>query len=400
MKIKAVCEITGLSDRTVRYYVEEGLITPSYTENYLGRKTFDFSEIDIKELSDIAVLRKFDFTIEEIRAIRNDIVTSRAILFDVKSRTKETLLNCQEKLAALSQINTLRLYTVAQLAEALSKPVLALPAQNEEISFSIVKKLIATVKKVLIFSIVWLPVILSILVVISSIRNYHYPVFNPVMSVATASTFIPSFAVLIVSKTQFSFRKRIQRILLFLCFLCIPVSFILSFGIISKSETTDFKNYCNLDATCFANRDLVFQELFPYSPHYFENVKQDDGNYKTVYLDAKYYYHYRQGFDCYDIYAEWPLEEANYDKEIQRVNELFKDALSNINHDYQFTKIKKGGYHCLILYYGNEPFTPTTDAYDYIIFAYNENLKAVRYICCGGMKNYGAYQPYYLSLDW
>ena len=39
MKIKAVCEATGLTDRTVRYYIEEELISPVYTENYLGRKT-------------------------------------------------------------------------------------------------------------------------------------------------------------------------------------------------------------------------------------------------------------------------------------------------------------------------------------------------------------------------
>lgn len=46
MKIKQVCEATGLTDRAVRYYIEEGLIAPRYTENYLGRKAFDFSEDD------------------------------------------------------------------------------------------------------------------------------------------------------------------------------------------------------------------------------------------------------------------------------------------------------------------------------------------------------------------
>jgi DNA-binding transcriptional MerR regulator len=43
MKIKAVCERTELTDRTIRYYIEEGLISPAFTENYLGRKSFDFS---------------------------------------------------------------------------------------------------------------------------------------------------------------------------------------------------------------------------------------------------------------------------------------------------------------------------------------------------------------------
>lgn len=39
MKIKAVSEITGLSDRTIRYYFEQHLIFPIYSENYLGRQT-------------------------------------------------------------------------------------------------------------------------------------------------------------------------------------------------------------------------------------------------------------------------------------------------------------------------------------------------------------------------
>ncbi len=55
MKIKAVCEAAGLTDRTVRFYIEEELISPVYTENYLGRKTFDFSELDIEKGSTVAV---------------------------------------------------------------------------------------------------------------------------------------------------------------------------------------------------------------------------------------------------------------------------------------------------------------------------------------------------------
>ena len=74
MKIKAVCEQTGLTDRTIRYYIEEGLISPFYTENYLGRKNFNFSEADVAMLKDIAILRKFGFSIAEIEAA---ISTSR-----------------------------------------------------------------------------------------------------------------------------------------------------------------------------------------------------------------------------------------------------------------------------------------------------------------------------------
>lgn len=57
MKIKAVCEKTGLTDRTVRFYIEEGLLSPKYKENYLRRKTFDFSDEDVRVLQSISVFQ-------------------------------------------------------------------------------------------------------------------------------------------------------------------------------------------------------------------------------------------------------------------------------------------------------------------------------------------------------
>lgn len=400
MKIKAVCELTGLSDRTIRYYIEEGLILPSYTENYLGRRSYSFSEKEIKELNDIAVLRKFDFTIEEIRTIIKNFEASKSILLDVRSRTAANVLNNQEKLATLSQINTERSYTVSQLAEELSKISLALPTHTEVVSFSVAKKVCSIIKAIVISAIVWLPILLSLFIVIISISDYHYPVFNPVMIASTVAAILPSITVLLTAKVKFSFAKSLKRILLIFCVLSIPISFILSFGIVSKSETTDFHNYRDFDANCLANRNIVFQELFPNWPHYFENIKQADGSYETAYLDAKYYYHYYEGFDyTYDIYAEWPLDENEYYEEINRVNDLFKNAVANKTYNYKFTEIKKGNYRCLILYSGNEPFSPVTDSYDYIIFANNEKAKTVRYIYCDSLEN-GADQPYYLSLDW
>ena len=106
MKIKTVCELTGLTDRTILYYIEEKLIFPLYTENYLGRKTYNFSENDSKDLNDIAVLRKFDFTLEEIKSVINDAETSKEILSNVKDRTAQTVLHGQNKLSVLSKIST------------------------------------------------------------------------------------------------------------------------------------------------------------------------------------------------------------------------------------------------------------------------------------------------------
>lgn len=59
MKIKAVCEHTGLSDRAVRLYIDSGLLSPDKTENYAGRRSFDFSQEDLSQLNRIAALRVY-----------------------------------------------------------------------------------------------------------------------------------------------------------------------------------------------------------------------------------------------------------------------------------------------------------------------------------------------------
>ena len=72
MKIKTVSEITGLTSRAIRVYIDEQLIAPKFTENYLGRRAFDFSEQDVAALQSIATLRKYGFSIDEIRNILLD----------------------------------------------------------------------------------------------------------------------------------------------------------------------------------------------------------------------------------------------------------------------------------------------------------------------------------------
>lgn len=71
MKIKEVCTQTGLTDKAVRHYIRNGLVFPVYNENYTGRKNYTFSEEDVKRLKQIAILRKYEFSISSIKAILN-----------------------------------------------------------------------------------------------------------------------------------------------------------------------------------------------------------------------------------------------------------------------------------------------------------------------------------------
>lgn len=397
MKIKTVCEMTGLTDRTIRYYINENLISPSYTENYLGRKTFNFSENDIKELNNISVLRKFGFSIVEIREIIFYPDKSIDIIESIQNRKENTVSEEQLLLSALSNLDKSRPYTITELADELSNLLTEEYITDENIKINIFKVVFSVVKFVILFFITWLPVLGSCFMITCKLHNYQYPVFDKTAIFINVLTFIPTILIILIPKLKTSWSCTVKRIikgvLLVLCILVTPISLVSSlFYTVTKSETTSFRNYRDFDADCFANKNLKFQELFPVWPNYFVEEKQNDGSYKTVYLDSKYYYRYIEDFDyTYDIYAEWTLEEKAFQKEIIRVT-----GLAELDG---YTKVEKGDYKCIFLYGGYSAFKEASDNYEYLIFAYNEEDNKVRYIYCCSLQN-GSEQPYYLSLDW
>lgn len=119
MKMKAVCEKTGLTDRAVRLYIQEKLIEPVVTENYLGRKTLDFRSEDVQQLLDIAVLRKFGFSIAQIRAIQLSPESAGFVLENARSQKQDIVASNQKILDAMDKIKVGNTCTVAELADAL-----------------------------------------------------------------------------------------------------------------------------------------------------------------------------------------------------------------------------------------------------------------------------------------
>ena len=396
VKIKAASELTGLTIRTIRVYIDEQLVAPKFTENYLGRRSFEFSQEDIVSLQNIATLRKYGFSIDEIRNILLDSQNSIAIIESVKQRTQNQMNEYGERLKALARVEEKKVYSVEELSEILlqSEEELELPVELPKRN---VKRII---KSAVIFSVVWIPFVLVVGGILNDINTYVYPKISITNVILTLFTLIPSVSILVITKANPNIKRIIKRIILCLCVIAIPFSFIMPYGIITRSETTDFRNYRDFDSECLANRNIVFQELFPNWPHYFENVKNENGEWETIYLDAKYYYHYFQGFDyTYDIYAEWPLDKDDFIVEVERVKGVFEKAVANKTYGYKFVEIEKGEFSCLILYSGDEPFQEATNNYNYLIFAYNEKTNVVRYIYCDSLEN-GVDQPYYLQLDW
>ena len=396
MKIKAVSELTGLTTRTIRVYIDEKLIAPKFTENYLGRRSFEFSQSDIAALQNIATLRKYGFSIDEIRNILLDSQTSIAIIENVKQRTQIQADEYRKRLKALARVEAQKAYSVEELSEILlqGEAELELPVELPKRN---AKRII---KSSVIFFVVWLPFVLVIGGIINDITTYAYPKISIVNVILTLLTLIPSISILVITELKPNIKRTVKRIILCLCVVAIPFSLVMPYGIVTRSETTDFRNYRDFDPDCLATRNKVFNEVFPMWPHYFENVKNEDGEWEAIYLGAKYYYRFFYGMDyTYDIYAEWPLEADKFGEEVQRVKGVFEKAIADKTYGYKFVEIEKGEYTCLILYSGDEPFQKATNNYQYLIFAYSETTNFVRYIYCDSLEN-GVDQPYYLQLDW
>ena len=400
MKIKDVCAATNLSARTVRYYIEEGLIFPKYTENYLGRRFFNFSEEDIHALNDIAVLREFGFSIADIRAMQQS-GECRAVIEKLKGEKREDIEKQSRFLSALEMLNQKEI-PFGDLAQQLktTSNIADIDKKNEDSTpfvVSLRKIILKIIKMILCFTLAAIPV--CFLFYYRS--RVLYPVIRGKNIVAILLCLLPTVIICIFSFVRFKkpWRKTGVMILI-ICIFLQPVSFVGAVGFAGHSETRDIHNYRKFDADCLANRNIHFQELFPAWAHTSETYITSEGDYNIVKLDTKYLYKDRPEIDyTYDIYAEWPLTQEDFMYEIQRVKNLFRRWVSEDTASYGMKTLTKGNYECLFYYNGAEPFCKVNDSYTYCIFAYDKENFRVRYLFCDSLEN-GADQPYYLELDW
>lgn len=235
MKIKAVCEKTGLTDRTIRYYIEEGLIFPSYKENYLGRKSFDFSDENISELNDIATLRNFDFSIEEIRGILLDPKSSPSIIKEAKERLSQNLLVNQKKVKVISTLEEECEYTLSDLARELSKPE-EIEISKENIAPDLSKRVLSVLRGVGMFLAVWLPIIISLTIGLIKLNAYENPIFDPILIAVMLIGFVPSLISLFTSKIKIMQKQAVKKVILTICIICIPLCTVMSVLAITECE--------------------------------------------------------------------------------------------------------------------------------------------------------------------
>ena len=101
MKIKEVIDKTGLTDRAIRLYIENGLVTPENQKSYNGRNNYNFTQADIECFEQIALLRKADFSLEQIKTLKLGGESAKEVLTVYLTAKQEFVVTGQKIVEAL-----------------------------------------------------------------------------------------------------------------------------------------------------------------------------------------------------------------------------------------------------------------------------------------------------------
>lgn len=118
LKIKDVCLRTGLTDRTIRFYIEKGLLNVN-ANDVNGRNYREYTEKDVELLKDISKLRKAKFSVQDIIDMQNpngnmsDIVARHCMHLEQEQQVNEIIVQ------KLKEFNTLRNVSWRELANDL-----------------------------------------------------------------------------------------------------------------------------------------------------------------------------------------------------------------------------------------------------------------------------------------
>ena len=396
MKIKQVCEMTGLTDRAIRYYIEEGLVFPAYTENYMGRRAYDFADGDVTALNHIATLRKFGFTVEEIRELQRRPSQSQRILAQVRERKQEAAGAEQEALTLLDGLGRLTDYTVPQLVAALGDVAerAKMPPEKYRPDAYDVSGMLG---KALVYAAVMLAPPGFLAHWLGWYWKYHrYAAFGVLNALSILLALVPTGVLLIAWLRPDWIRRRWRAWLL--CLLYLPLSWGFAKGMLGDSVTKDIRYYRVWDYYVTEN-DQRLVELFP------AEVRHGGDRHMSIYTDSDYFYRVRADgvvhgsdsylgevtFGDYEIYAEWTLTEDQLQLEVERVNTLFRQWEGG---GTQIHRSQQGDFTCWIAN------TTPVRRLDCLLFAYDESTGRVRYYRGHLIGHAWSDSPYFRTLDW
>ena len=100
MKIKQAEELVGITSKNIRFYEEQGLISPGRAEN--GYR--EYRQNDIEKLKKIKILRKFDVSLENIKSVFNEKMDLEDCLEEQMKafeRERENITHMEEMMKAM-----------------------------------------------------------------------------------------------------------------------------------------------------------------------------------------------------------------------------------------------------------------------------------------------------------
>lgn len=407
MKIKEVIEQTGLTDRAIRLYIANGLITPVNQKSYAGRNNYEFTDGDVEILRQIALLRKADFSIEQIKVLLQGGEAARETINKyIKDKHAELergqhIVSALESLPEEGEISVIDI--CAKIEDGLSEEPIP-QADMKPSKWEIFEKWIMRILSLSVIAFFGL-LLRGVIIVYGEEFPFHkfYP--DLLSYIGLTYVLLPivlSFIVLILYvKTQLVKAKRKKRriiaiiLMLVTFYIAIQPMGMAALNLFPPvySETDNPENYMVLGTYEQAYGNSV-RKLFPATIP--RSAVVDGANWyppDKFPETTKYYYYHQSVVDpSFDIYAEWVLPEDEYILEKQRINNYYPEG--------PYFQTQWGDWVCLS--FTNENLEDAADLthYYYLLFAYNDTTNTVRYIASYGMDTGGSENPYFLELEW
>lgn len=413
MKIKEVITKTGLTDRAIRLYIENELVKPEFDENYNGRKSIDFSENDVEQLKNIALLRKADFSIQEIKALQEGGEAAQNTIKEYINRTNEKIQLSSEILEKIGALSDEENITIETVCEKLSSSVSNAEVPAEDMELSPKEKKEKTVFTVISVIGMVLSALASACIGTPMIGYYKYPSFG--FGVETGGfwlsllmflfkyflviQFLICLLIYIIYKKNKRIGKKKDRKKLIAIVLVVVwiISLLISpfmlmcnwFGWESRTENPD--NYLDVD---YAGGLYDVEILYIFPRAIPLDADSNSSIIKKYPNTTKYYYRYADDLFGHqnDVFAEWQLFEHSYNEEKDRVL-----SLDGIRREEV-----RGDWTCIYFYEDIEDKSEDSDFcyhYRFMLFAYNDKTLTVRYAFTDAHKQHIS-NAYFNTVEW
>ena len=409
MKIKEVIAATGLTDRAIRLYIENGLVTPENQKSYTGRNHYNFTQEDITCLEQIAMLRKADFSLEQIKTLKAGGETAREVLCEYVSAKQESVVMGQRIIDALKDYSTQDSVTMESVCAKIQESIEDTPlpeADKEGTKGERIEKWIMRAIAIVCLAFWGL---LGLGVWLTYREDFVFPRYygNLVNYIGTAYILIPILLSVVVlflyRKCALLPEKRKKRrwiagialaIALLVCIQPIGMASIMLMPPV-YSETDNPEDYLTMGTYAKMYGDDIYK-LFPANIPRSAVAENSTWYPPDKFLDTtKYYYYFQEVIDpSFHIYAEWILPEEEFTEELNRIRNYYPEGAKQ--------QVQWGDWVCLSFTDDTLEFEEAKDLthYYYLIFAYNEKTGAVRYIVSYSMDCGREEDPYFLSLEW